>query len=171
MSLGKSWALINSCSLFQKLALCVAITGIVSEGIQDLLVQYLQLVVGFNTADQALLFTIIGAANLVVQVRPIQSKEYRTRQASRAQSGRGWGCLPHRHSTFAGQYGYPLCRQCFVCTARSTAAGHCSAGFMDLPDAALHVCWDCGDWLLLAQHAPEHWHKVCSHILPLAVNA
>jgi hypothetical protein len=71
MSLGKSWALINSCSLFQKLALCVAITGIVSEGIQDLLVQYLQLVVGFNTADQALLYTIIGAANLVVQVRRI----------------------------------------------------------------------------------------------------
>jgi hypothetical protein len=69
LSFGKSWALINSSSLFQKLALCVAITGIVSEGIADLLVQYLQLVVGFNTADQALLYTIIGAANLVVQVR------------------------------------------------------------------------------------------------------
>ena len=40
----------------------------VQEGIQDLLVQYLQLVTGFTTADQGLLFVIIGAANLVVQV-------------------------------------------------------------------------------------------------------
>jgi hypothetical protein len=68
LSLQRSWALINSCSLFKKLALCVAITGMVQEGIQDLLVQYLQLTTGFTTADQGLLFMIIGAANLVVQV-------------------------------------------------------------------------------------------------------
>lgn len=93
MSLGRSWALINSSVLFQRLAICMAVVGIVQEvrlfvgllvvcasaqvlwmrartgmssavccagyalplqpqGIQDMLVQYLQLVVGFNTADQ-----------------------------------------------------------------------------------------------------------------------
>jgi hypothetical protein len=69
LSLQRSWALITSSSLFKRLALCMAIVGVVSEGIQDMLIQYLQLVVGFNTADQSLLFTLLGAANLVVQVR------------------------------------------------------------------------------------------------------
>jgi hypothetical protein len=68
LSLQRSWALITSSSLFKRLALCMAIVGVVSEGIQDMLIQYLQLVVGFNTADQSLLFTLLGAANLVVQV-------------------------------------------------------------------------------------------------------
>lgn len=47
----------------------MAIVGVVQEGIQDMLVQYLQLKVGFDTADQGLLFTILGACNLAVQVR------------------------------------------------------------------------------------------------------
>lgn len=49
------------CCLLARLPLCL-------QGIQDMLIQYLQLVVGFNTADQGLLFTLIGAANLLVQV-------------------------------------------------------------------------------------------------------
>lgn len=38
------------------------------QGVQDMLIQYLQLVVGFNTSDQSLLITVLGAANLLVQV-------------------------------------------------------------------------------------------------------
>jgi MFS family permease len=67
LSLRKSWALINSSTLFRRLALCMAIVGIVAEGIQDMLVQYLQLVVGFNTSDQSLLIVVLGGANLLVQ--------------------------------------------------------------------------------------------------------
>lgn len=40
----------------------------VLQGIQDMLLQYLQLVMGFNTADQAVLITVLGAGNVVVQV-------------------------------------------------------------------------------------------------------
>jgi len=39
------------------------------QGIQDMLLQYLQLVIGFNTADQTVLITVIGGTNFVVQVR------------------------------------------------------------------------------------------------------
>lgn len=66
--MGRSWALINSSSMFRQLALCMAVVGVVSEGIQDMLLQYLQLVMGFNTADQAVLITVLGAGNFVVQV-------------------------------------------------------------------------------------------------------
>lgn len=38
------------------------------QGIQDMLLQYLQLVMGFNTVDQAVLITVLGAGNFVVQV-------------------------------------------------------------------------------------------------------
>lgn len=33
-----------------------------------MLIQYLQLVLGFNTSDQSLLIVSLGAANLIVQV-------------------------------------------------------------------------------------------------------
>eukprot|EP00775_Hariotina_reticulata_P002210 gene2210-2525_t len=67
LSFGKSWRLINSSTLFQRLAVCMVIVGIVSEGIQDMLVQYLQLVLGFTTSDQSLLFTILGGTQMIVQ--------------------------------------------------------------------------------------------------------
>jgi hypothetical protein len=38
-----------------------------SQGIQDMLVQYLQLVLGFTTRDQSLLFTILGGTQMIVQ--------------------------------------------------------------------------------------------------------
>ena len=38
--------------LFIRLTLCVMISGVVAEGIFDLLIQYLQLKVGFNIQDQ-----------------------------------------------------------------------------------------------------------------------
>jgi hypothetical protein len=38
------------------------------QGIQDMLLQYLQLVMGFSTADQATLITVLGAGNFAVQV-------------------------------------------------------------------------------------------------------
>lgn len=37
--------------LFKRLTLCMMLTGVVSEGLQDLLVQYLKLKIGFGVAD------------------------------------------------------------------------------------------------------------------------
>ena len=67
LSLRRSAALLGSRGLFVRLALCMAIASIVSESVGDVLVQYLQLVAGFTTKDQGLLFVVIGACNLVVQ--------------------------------------------------------------------------------------------------------
>jgi MFS transporter, DHA1 family, tetracycline resistance protein len=67
LSLRRSAALLGSRDLFVKLALCMAVASIVSESVQDLLVQYLQLVAGFTTRDQGTLFVVIGACNLLVQ--------------------------------------------------------------------------------------------------------
>jgi hypothetical protein len=115
-SLGRSWQLINSSSLFRRLAVCMAVVGIVSEvrgtrvgvqclccthcgwphthwslhtrmllllllplllllllpcnqqGIQDMLLQYLQLTLNFSTADTTVLITVLGAGNFFVQV-------------------------------------------------------------------------------------------------------
>lgn len=47
---------------------CVCIPYVCPQGIQDMLLQYLQLVMGFNTHDQAVLITVIGAGNFTVQV-------------------------------------------------------------------------------------------------------
>ena len=44
--LSRSW-------LFVKLTVCVMLTGIVMEGMYELLGQYFQLKLGYNTADQA----------------------------------------------------------------------------------------------------------------------
>jgi hypothetical protein len=72
VSMGRSWRLINSSSLFRRLALCMAVIGVVSEGIQDMLLQYLQVTLGYTTGDTTLLITILGAANFCVQVRPVR---------------------------------------------------------------------------------------------------
>ncbi len=69
----KPWAFVANMKqlasnrLFQQLALCVLLTGIVSEGIADTLVQYLQLTVGFTTRDNGLLFFVLGLSGLLVQ--------------------------------------------------------------------------------------------------------
>lgn len=47
---------------------CVCIPYVCPQGIQDMLLQYLQLVMDFNTHDQAVLITVIGAGNFTVQV-------------------------------------------------------------------------------------------------------
>jgi hypothetical protein len=47
---------------------CVFISHVCPQGIQDMLLQYLQLVMGFNSHDQAVLITVIGTGNFTVQV-------------------------------------------------------------------------------------------------------
>ena len=39
-------------TLFKRLTVCIMITGIVAEGLQDLLIQYLQLKLAFGPKDQ-----------------------------------------------------------------------------------------------------------------------
>eukprot|EP00891_Asterochloris_glomerata_P006385 jgi/Astpho2/6385/Aster-06047 len=54
-------------TLFKRLTLCIMISGVVAEGLQDLLIQYLQEKLGFDTRDQGTLFIIYGVAGLGVQ--------------------------------------------------------------------------------------------------------
>jgi DHA1 family tetracycline resistance protein-like MFS transporter len=67
LSLRRSCALLGSRDLFVRLALVMAVASVVGESVQDLLVQYLQLVAGFTTKDQGTLFVVIGLCNLLVQ--------------------------------------------------------------------------------------------------------
>ncbi|EFN55254.1 hypothetical protein CHLNCDRAFT_134588 [Chlorella variabilis] len=53
--------------LFKRLTLCMMLTGVVSEGLQDLLVQYLKLKMEFGVADVSHIFMIFGACGLLVQ--------------------------------------------------------------------------------------------------------
>lgn len=61
--------------LFKRLTVCMMLTGVVLEGLQDLLVQYLQLKLdGFGVKDVSHIFMIFGACGLVVQtllLRPL----------------------------------------------------------------------------------------------------
>ncbi|KFM25034.1 Hippocampus abundant transcript-like protein 1 [Auxenochlorella protothecoides] len=62
--------------LFITLTLCMMLMGMTAEGIQDLLVQYLQLKLGFGVQDQAHLFVVLGVGGLLVQgllLRPLLS--------------------------------------------------------------------------------------------------
>jgi hypothetical protein len=74
------------------------------QGIQDMLIQYLPLGVGFNTADQSLLFTLLGAANLLVQVRRVAATERRAY---------GYACCMHGHLL--------LCRHTACCCTGAVA--------------------------------------------------
>ncbi|DBA82924.1 hypothetical protein WJX77_008143 [Trebouxia sp. C0004] len=53
--------------LFKRLTLCIMLTGIIQEGLQDLMIQYLQLKLDFGIKDQARLFIIYGVCGLIVQ--------------------------------------------------------------------------------------------------------
>ena len=66
-SLRRSWGLVTGRRLFRRLAVTLAIVGAVQGGVQELVVQYLQLRLGFTTADQGALFVVLGASNLAVQ--------------------------------------------------------------------------------------------------------
>lgn len=46
----------------------MTILGVVQGGVQEMLVQYLQLTLGFTTKDQGALFVVLGSCNLVVQI-------------------------------------------------------------------------------------------------------
>ncbi|EIE23230.1 MFS general substrate transporter [Coccomyxa subellipsoidea C-169] len=52
--------------LFLKLTACVMLTGIVMEGMYELLGQYFQLKLAYTAADQSLMLVVAGAAGLVV---------------------------------------------------------------------------------------------------------
>lgn len=53
--------------LFKRLTVTMMITGVVLEGLQDLLVQYLQLKLEFGVADVSKIFMIFGGCGLLVQ--------------------------------------------------------------------------------------------------------
>ncbi|CAL8465277.1 g4812 [Coccomyxa elongata] len=52
--------------LFLKLTACVMLTGIVMEGMYELLAQYFQLKLGYTASDQSLMLVVAGCAGLVV---------------------------------------------------------------------------------------------------------
>jgi len=58
-------------SLFKKLTLCMMLTGMVSEAMQDLLLQYLQIKLGFGVKDQVRVREEMGGRAAVGD--PVQS--------------------------------------------------------------------------------------------------
>ncbi|GAB4814357.1 hypothetical protein N2152v2_001403 [Parachlorella kessleri] len=64
---GRALKILMRSSLFKKLTVCMMLSGTVSEGIQDLLIQYLQLKMAFGVKDQAKIFMTFGACGLLVQ--------------------------------------------------------------------------------------------------------
>ncbi len=54
--------------LFVKLTVCVMLSGIVMEGMYELLGQYFQLKLGYNTADQASLVNLLHTPRLPVSI-------------------------------------------------------------------------------------------------------
>lgn len=60
--------------LYRALTVCTMLLGMCSEGVQDLLVQYLQLKLRFGPADQARVFMVVGAGWFLAQallLRPL----------------------------------------------------------------------------------------------------
>ena len=54
-TLFSQWATIKillRSKLFKRLTLCIMLTGIISEGLQDLMIQYLQIKLDFGIKDQ-----------------------------------------------------------------------------------------------------------------------
>lgn len=68
---GGAWARVRatfSGRLFRKLTLVVMLQGMCLEGLQDLLLQYLQMRVGFEARDQAAVFVVLGACGFLGQL-------------------------------------------------------------------------------------------------------
>lgn len=73
-SAWKSLAILRRNKLFVRLTIILMMTAVVSEGLQDLLIQYLQIKLGFRPKDNSQLFVILGMSSLIVQgvlLRPL----------------------------------------------------------------------------------------------------
>jgi hypothetical protein len=69
-ALAATWralAILRRSPLFRRLTLVLMLSAVVSESSQDLLVQYLQLKLGFGAADISHLYVIFGGGVLLVQ--------------------------------------------------------------------------------------------------------
>ncbi|KAK9805583.1 hypothetical protein WJX72_006405 [[Myrmecia] bisecta] len=67
--LAGRWAamrILGRSSLFIKLTICVMLSGVVAEGLSDLLIQFFQIKLGFTTQDQAMVFIVYGGCGLLV---------------------------------------------------------------------------------------------------------
>lgn len=72
----RSLCILRRNSLFVRLTVVIMISAVVSEGLQDLLLQYLQIKIGFLAKDISVLFMIFGSGALLVQavlLRPLLS--------------------------------------------------------------------------------------------------
>lgn len=70
----RSLSILRRNSLFIRLTVVIMISAVVSEGLQDLLLQYLQIKIGFVAKDISTLFMIFGSGALLVQavlLRPL----------------------------------------------------------------------------------------------------
>lgn len=68
--LGSTWkaiAILKRNTLFMKLTVILMLSATVGEGLQDILIQYLQIKMGFKTKDVSQMFMILGVGALIVQ--------------------------------------------------------------------------------------------------------
>jgi hypothetical protein len=66
--LQDSLSVLTRNSLFFKLALTMAASGVVFESLQDLLFNYLMLTLNFTAASNAIVMVLLGICGLLVQV-------------------------------------------------------------------------------------------------------
>jgi len=72
-----TWAVVTRSRLFATLTVVMMLVGVVQEGMQDLIMQYLQIKVGFGKADNAAVLMIVGVGGLVSQIlllRPLMHR-------------------------------------------------------------------------------------------------
>eukprot|EP00873_Tetraselmis_striata_P000180 jgi/Tetstr1/420444/TSEL_011557.t1 len=73
-SFTSTWAIVMRSRLFLTLTVVMMMVGIVQEGLQDLIMQYLQIKVGFGVADNSAVLIVVGVGGLVSQtllLRPL----------------------------------------------------------------------------------------------------
>eukprot|EP00192_Tetraselmis_astigmatica_P003250 CAMPEP_0117654092 /NCGR_PEP_ID=MMETSP0804-20121206/3555_1 /TAXON_ID=1074897 /ORGANISM="Tetraselmis astigmatica, Strain CCMP880" /LENGTH=536 /DNA_ID=CAMNT_0005460341 /DNA_START=285 /DNA_END=1895 /DNA_ORIENTATION=- len=63
-----TWAIVMRSRMFMTLTFIMMMVGVVQEGMQDLLLQYLQLKVSFNVANNSMLLELVGIGGLVSQL-------------------------------------------------------------------------------------------------------
>lgn len=73
-SFASTWAIVMRSRLFLTLTVIMMMVGIVQEGLQDLIMQYLQIKVGFGVADNSAVLVVVGVGGLISQtilLRPL----------------------------------------------------------------------------------------------------
>ncbi|GLI63128.1 hypothetical protein VaNZ11_006035, partial [Volvox africanus] len=68
LGLSTGWSVIRHSSFYRRIAAIWVVVAMTFEGAGELLMQYLQFKLGFNTLDQAHVLTVLASGGLVVKL-------------------------------------------------------------------------------------------------------